>query len=91
VFKLTAITALHRRLNFIQQFKDICMFTLILTLVVLAPGCSGPNCMGYSSITTVTGFESFGLCDLAGSNWEKTMKQPASAKYVCVQLNQPKS
>jgi hypothetical protein len=67
------------------------MFTLILTLFVVAPGCSGPNCIGYSTIATVPGFESFGLCDLAGSNWLQAVKQPASAKYVCVQLKQPKS
>jgi hypothetical protein len=67
------------------------MFTLILTLFVLAPGCSGPNCMGYSTIATVPGFESFGLCDQAGATWLQAMKQPASAKYVCVQLRQPKS
>jgi hypothetical protein len=66
------------------------MFTLILTLFVLAPGCTGPNCMGYSTIATVPGFESFGLCDQAGNTWVQAMKQPASAKYVCVQLKQSK-
>jgi len=67
------------------------MFTLILTLVVVAPGCTGSNCMGYSSIATVPGFESFALCEQAGNSWLQGMKQPLSAKYVCVQLKQPKS
>jgi len=67
------------------------MFTLILNLLVIAPGCSGPNCLGYSTIATVPGFESFDLCDQAGKSWLQAVKQPTSAKYVCVQLKQPKS
>ncbi|MGH9641781.1 MAG: hypothetical protein ACRD3Q_05100 [Terriglobales bacterium] len=65
------------------------MFTLILTLIVSKPSCSGPNCIGYSTIATVPGFESFGLCQQAGNNWVQTVvtvKQSQSAKYVCVQL-----
>ena len=65
------------------------MFTLILTLIISQPSCSGPNCIGYSTIATVPGFESFGLCEQAGQNWVKTIvphKQSDSAKYVCVQL-----
>ena len=67
------------------------MFTLILNLFVLAPGCSGPNCVGYSTITTVPGFESFDLCDYAGKDWLQAVNQPKSARYVCVQLKKPKS
>jgi hypothetical protein len=65
------------------------MFTLILTLIVSQPSCSGTNCIGYSTITSVPGFESLGLCDQAGQKWEQTVtprKQSDSIKYVCVQL-----
>jgi len=65
------------------------VFTLILTLIISQPGCSGPNCIGYSTIATVPGFESLGLCQQAGQQWEQTIvprKQSGSAKYVCVQL-----
>jgi hypothetical protein len=65
------------------------MFTLILTLIISQPGCSGPDCIGYSTIATVPGFESSGLCQQAGYNWVQTVvavKQSQSAKYVCVQL-----
>ncbi len=67
------------------------MYTLILTLFVLAPGCTGPNCMGYSTMTTVPGFESYDLCDQAGKSWLQALKQPAGSQYVCVQLKKPKS
>jgi hypothetical protein len=65
------------------------MFTLILTLIVSQPSCSGPNCIGYSNIASVSGFESLGLCEQAGQKWIQTVvprKQSDSAKYVCVQL-----
>lgn len=65
------------------------MFTLILTLVISQPACSGPNCIGYSATTTVPGFESSGLCEQAGQKWTQTVvprKQSDSARYVCVQL-----
>jgi len=65
------------------------MFTLVLTLIVTQPHCAGPNCIGYSTIATVPGFESSGLCEQAGLKWVNTIvptKQADSAKYVCVQL-----
>jgi hypothetical protein len=65
------------------------MFTLILTLIVSQPSCSGTNCIGYSTIASVPGFESLGLCEQAGQKWEQTVtprKQADSIKYVCVQL-----
>jgi hypothetical protein len=65
------------------------MFTLVLTLIISIPGCAGPNCIGHSTIATVPGFESLGLCQQAGVNWVQTVvteKQSQSAKYVCVQL-----
>jgi len=65
------------------------MFTLILTLIISQPHCAGPNCIGYSTVTSVPGFESFGLCEQAGLKWVNTIvppKQSDSAKYVCVQL-----
>jgi hypothetical protein len=65
------------------------MFTLILTLIVSQPSCSGTNCIGYSTIASVPGFESLGLCEQAGQKWEQTVtprKQSDSIKYVCVQL-----
>ncbi len=65
------------------------MFTLILTLIVSQPACSGPNCIGYSTVTSVPGFESLGLCEQAGQKWVQTVaprKQTDSTKYVCVQL-----
>jgi hypothetical protein len=65
------------------------MFTLILTLIISQPHCAGPNCIGYSTITSVPGFESSGLCEQAGLKWVNTIvpaKQSDSAKYVCVQL-----
>ncbi len=65
------------------------MFTLILTLIVSQPSCSGPNCIGVSTIASVPGFESSWLCEQAGQKWEQAIvprKQSASAKYVCVQL-----
>jgi hypothetical protein len=65
------------------------MFTLILTLVVSQPACAGTNCIGYSTIQSVPGFESQYLCDQAGVKWVETVvphKQSDSAKYVCVQL-----
>jgi hypothetical protein len=65
------------------------MFTLILTLIVWQPSCSGTNCIGYSTIASVPGFESLGLCEQAGQKWEQTVtprKQSDSIKYVCVQL-----
>jgi hypothetical protein len=72
------------------EFKGVSeMFTLILTLIVSQPSCSGPNCIGYSTIASVPGFESLGLCEQAGQKWVQTIvprKQSDSAKYVCVQL-----
>jgi hypothetical protein len=65
------------------------MFTLTLTLIVSQPHCEGPNCIGHSSIVSVPGFDSSGLCEQAGLKWVNTIvptKQAASAKYVCVQL-----
>jgi hypothetical protein len=65
------------------------MFTLILTLIISWPGCSGPNCIGYSTVASVPGFESLGLCERAGQQWVQTIvppKQSGSAKYVCAQL-----
>lgn len=65
------------------------MFTLILTLIIIQPSCSGPNCIGYSTIANVPGFESIGLCREAGQEWVQTIvshKQSDSAKYVCMQL-----
>jgi hypothetical protein len=65
------------------------MFTLILTLIITQPHCAGPNCIGYSTVTSVPGFESSGLCEQAGLKWVNTVvppKQSDSAKYVCVQL-----
>jgi hypothetical protein len=65
------------------------MFTLILTLIISQPHCAGPNCIGYSTVTSVPGFESSGLCEQAGLKWVNTIvppKQSDSAKYVCVQL-----
>ena len=65
------------------------MYTLILTLLISQPGCSGPNCIGHPTIVSVPGFESFGLCDQAGHNRIQTSvprKQSDSAHYVCVQL-----
>jgi hypothetical protein len=65
------------------------MFTLILTLIVSQPSCSGTNCIGYSTIASVPGFESLGLCEQGGQKWEQTVtprKQSDSIKYVCVQL-----
>jgi len=67
------------------------MFTLILTLIVSQPHCAGPNCIGHSTIATVPGFESLGLCEQAGLKWVNTIvpgKQSDSAKYVCAQLRQ---
>ena len=55
------------------------MFTLILTLIISQPSCSGPNCIGYSTIATVPGFESFGLCDQAGQKWVQRYKQSCRA------------
>ncbi len=37
------------------------MFTPILNLIVNQPACSGPNCIGYSTVMSVPGFESLGL------------------------------
>jgi hypothetical protein len=65
------------------------MFTLILTLIVSQPGCSGPNCIGYSTIASVPGFESYGLCEQAGQKWVQAIlprKESESARYVCMQL-----
>jgi hypothetical protein len=65
------------------------MFTLILTLIITQPHCAGPNCIGYSTVTSVPGFESSGLCEQAGLKWVNTVvppKQSDSAKYVCMQL-----
>jgi len=65
------------------------MFTLVLTLIISQPHCAGPNCIGYSTVTSVPGFESSGLCEQAGLKWVNTIvppKQSDSAKYVCVQL-----
>jgi len=65
------------------------MFTLILTLIISQPHCAGPNCIGYSTVASVPGFESSGLCEQAGLKWVNTIvppKQSDSAKYVCVQL-----
>jgi hypothetical protein len=65
------------------------MFTLILTLIVSQPHCAGPNCIGYSTIASVPGFESLGLCEQAGQKWLNAVvpsKQSESARYVCVQL-----
>lgn len=65
------------------------MFTLILTLLVSQPACAGTNCIGYSPIVSVPGFESHGLCEQAGQKWVQTVlprKQSDSARYVCVQL-----
>jgi len=65
------------------------MFTLILTLIVSQPSCSGTNCIGYSTIASVPGFESLGLCEQAGQKWVQAVtprKQSDSIKYVCVQL-----
>ena len=65
------------------------MFTLILTLIVSQPHCAGPNCIGYSTIASIPGFETSGLCEQAGLKWVNTIvpvKQEESAKYVCVQL-----
>jgi hypothetical protein len=49
------------------------MYTLILTLIISQPGCAGPNCLGYSTIQSVPGFESLRLCEQAGQNWEQTV------------------
>lgn len=65
------------------------MYTLILTLIVSQPSCSGPNCIGYSTIASVPGFESSWLCEQAGQKWVQAIvphKQSDSARYVCVQL-----
>jgi hypothetical protein len=65
------------------------MFTLILTLLVSQPSCAGPNCIGYSTIASVPGFESSALCEQAGKKWVETVtprRQADSVKYVCVQL-----
>lgn len=65
------------------------MYTLILTLLVSQPACAGTNCIGYSTIASVPGFESSGLCEQAGQKWVQTTvprKQTDSAHYVCVQL-----
>jgi hypothetical protein len=65
------------------------MYTLILTLIVSQPACSGTNCVGYSTVTSVPGFESSWLCEQAGQKWTQAVvpqKQAESAKYVCVQL-----
>jgi hypothetical protein len=89
-FTLTTRTIVGATLSFTQQFKGVSeMFTLILTLVISQPSCSGPNCIGYSTTTTVPGFESSGLCEQAGQKWVQAVvprKQSDSAKYVCVQL-----
>ncbi len=65
------------------------MFTLVVALIVSQPGCSGPNCIGYSTIASVPGFESYGLCEQAGLKWIQTIvtrKESESARYVCMQL-----
>lgn len=65
------------------------MFTLILTLIVSQPHCAGTNCIGYSTIASVPGFESDGLCEQAGQKWAQAIvpsRQSESARYVCVQL-----
>ncbi len=65
------------------------MYTLILTLLISQPGCAGPNCIGYSTVTSIPGFESSWLCEQAGEKWVETIvphKQSSSAKYVCAQL-----
>lgn len=63
------------------------MFTLILTLIVAVPTCSGPNSSGHSAIASVPGFESLSLCEQAGARWVQTIKQPEHAHYVCAQLS----
>lgn len=65
------------------------MFTLVVALIVSQPGCAGPNCIGYSTIASVPGFESYGLCEQAGLKWIQTIvtrKESESARYVCMQL-----
>ena len=58
------------------------MFTLILTLIVSQPACSGPNCLGYSTIASVPGFESLGLCEQAGQRpRSSTTRSPPRLGY----------
>jgi len=65
------------------------MYTLILTLIISQPACSGTNCLGYSTIASIPGFDSQGLCDEAGKNWVQATaprRESDSFRYVCVKL-----